>query len=223
MDSVGGKENSAADEYDFLMSTTDAELLKKAWRNEKAAPEVLNFDAELVLRSRKQIELMEEMVEEFKGEGVDPLIISLYQMDMDRTLFLLRSYLRTRLLKIEKYAFHVEKTKELMNQRLSGDELVFALRCAADLKHHLNTNVLSKLPDQYQSHLKQSVASDEDDMVPEPKLDGYVICRSKRFLGSFQLDDDGMEEPINIEPNDLYALPYRSIKPLVESGQIDLV
>lgn len=31
------------------------------------------------------------------------------------------------------------------------------------------------------------------------------------------------EEPIDIEADDLYALPYKSIKPLVESGQIDLV
>ncbi|KAK4344997.1 hypothetical protein RND71_035173 [Anisodus tanguticus] len=30
------------------------------------------------------------------------------------------------------------------------------------------------------------------------------------------------EEPLNIEANDLYTLPYKSIKPLVESGQIDL-
>lgn len=35
--------------------------------------------------------------------------------------------------------------------------------------------------------------------------------------------DDSGEEPVNIEANDLYALPYKSIKPLVESGQIDLV
>lgn len=34
---------------------------------------------------------------------------------------------------------------------------------------------------------------------------------------------DSGEEPIDIEADDLYALPYKAIKPLVESGQIDLV
>lgn len=34
---------------------------------------------------------------------------------------------------------------------------------------------------------------------------------------------DSGEEPIDIEADDLYALPYKSIKPLVESRQIDLV
>lgn len=25
--------------------------------------------------------------------------------------------------------------------------------------------------------------------VPEPQLDAYVVCRSKKYLGAFQLDD----------------------------------
>lgn len=32
------------------------------------------------------------------------------------------------------------------------------------MKQHLERSVLSKLPDRYNSHLKQSVISDEDDM-----------------------------------------------------------
>lgn len=42
----------------------------------------------------------EETVEEFMENGVDDLVVSLYQMDLDRTLFLLRSYLRIRLQKV---------------------------------------------------------------------------------------------------------------------------
>ncbi|GFQ06224.1 DNA replication complex gins protein sld5 [Phtheirospermum japonicum] len=230
MDSGTG-EGSAAD-YESLMSTTDAELLKSAWRNEKAAPEILKYDTDLVQRSRQQIQLMlalkllsfrfvvEEMVDEFSQNGVDPLTVSLYQMDLDRTMFLLRSYLRTRLLKIEKYVFHIQKTAEVWN-RLSEPEQKFAKRCGGDIKNHLEQSVLSKLPDQYQSHLRQSAASEDDDMVPEPQLDAYVVCRSKRYLGAFQLDDGGA--PVTIEADDLLALPYKSIKPLVESKQIDLV
>lgn len=37
------------------------------------------------------------------------------------------------------------------------------------------------------------------------------------------LEYDSGEDPVNIEADDLYALPYQSIKSLVESGQIDLV
>lgn len=38
----------------------EAELLKRAWRNEKAAPQILQFDADLVQRSRELIKLMVE-------------------------------------------------------------------------------------------------------------------------------------------------------------------
>ncbi|KAL6990094.1 hypothetical protein U1Q18_015842 [Sarracenia purpurea var. burkii] len=209
-------------DYESLISTTDAELLKRAWRIEKAAPEILQFEAALVQRSREQIQLMEETVEESMTSGIDPLTVSLYQMDLDRTLFLLRSYLRIRLQKIEKYMVHIHKTTELWN-RLSKQEQKFAKRCITDLEEHFEKSVLSKLPDRYKSSLKQSVISEDDDMVPEPQLDTYVICRTKRSLGALQLDNSGVEDPVDLDPDDLYAVRYNSIKSLVYSGQIDLV
>jgi GINS complex subunit 4 len=44
--------------------------------------------------------LQEETLDDFADSGVDDLVVSLYQMDLDRTLFLLRSYLRLRLQKV---------------------------------------------------------------------------------------------------------------------------
>ncbi|KAJ0633016.1 putative GINS complex subunit Sld5, GINS subunit, domain A protein [Helianthus annuus] len=156
-------ESEGTDDYETLISTTDADLLKRSWRNEKAAPEILQFQSSLVQRSREQIQLMEETVEELVANDEDPLTVSLYQMDIDRTLFLLRSYLRTRLQKIEKFMFHIQKTEDLW-ARLSRQEQKFAKQSIADLKTHLEQSVLSKLPDRYQSHLKQSVISEEADM-----------------------------------------------------------
>lgn len=54
----GAGERSLEDDYESLLSTTDAELLKQAWRNEKASPEILKFEAALIHRSRQQIQLM---------------------------------------------------------------------------------------------------------------------------------------------------------------------
>ncbi|XP_057470919.1 DNA replication complex GINS protein SLD5-like [Actinidia eriantha] len=214
---------STADDDESLKSTTDADLLKCAWRMEKAAPEILQIEADLVQRSREQIQLMEDTVEDFISNGVDPLIVSLSLMDLDRTMFLLRSYLRIRLQKIEKYMLHIHKTTELWN-RLSKQEQTFANRCIKDLEEHFDKSVLSKLPNRYKSSLKQSVISEEDDMVPEPQLDTFVICRTNRSLGApLQLDNSGVEDPVDLNPDDLYAVRYKAIKPLVYSGQINLV
>ncbi|XXG64597.1 hypothetical protein AAC387_Pa05g2503 [Persea americana] len=203
-----------------LAETTDVELLKRAWRNEKAAPEILTFQANLVQRSREQIQLLEETVEELSGNASDDLIISLYQMDLDRTLFLLRSYLRVRLQKIEKYMLHISKT--LLWNRLSEQEQKFAEKCTDIMEKHLQQSVLARLPYGYQSILKQSISSEEDDMVPEPQLDTFVFCKSKGSVGAFQLDDTG-DEIVDLVADDLYVLRYKSIKGLVEGGQIDLV
>lgn len=153
---------ASGDDYESLIATTDVELVKRAWRNEKAAPEILQFQASLVQRSREQIQLMEETVEEFAESGADPLTVSLYQMDLDRMQFLLRSYLRIRLQKIEKYIIHISKTE--LWDRLSDQEQKFAKRCTDDMEKHLNQSVLSRLPYGYQSILKQSISSEEDDM-----------------------------------------------------------
>ncbi|RYR26365.1 hypothetical protein Ahy_B02g060607 [Arachis hypogaea] len=259
------------DEYEALLSTTDVELLKRAWRSEKAAPEILRYDFDLVGRVTEQLQLMEETVEEKSTSGADPLSLSLYQMDLDRTLFLLRSYLRIRIQKIEKYMFHIRKSDELWNRLSKGEKdfasrkgslliyihmltdtmlvLVFesnkssCCRCIDDLKQHLEESVLSKLPENYQSVEKQSVISEEDDMVPEPRLDTFVLCRSKEYLSGIQLEDGPVDDRqfsypfmtfyfsllrkrsklFEMEPGVLYFICYKSIKPLVESGKIDLL
>lgn len=54
----------------------------------------------ILLTPIENVYLQEETVEDFVVSGVDPLTVSLYQMDLDRTQFLLRSYLRIRLQKV---------------------------------------------------------------------------------------------------------------------------
>ncbi|XP_062174514.1 DNA replication complex GINS protein SLD5 isoform X2 [Alnus glutinosa] len=167
------------DDYEALISTTDMELLKRAWRNEKAAPEILRFETALIQRIRGQIQLM-----------------------------------------IGKYMFHISNNPEVQN-RLSEQEKGFAKRCTEDMERHLEESVLSKLPDNYQAMLKQSIISEENDMVPEPQLDTFVVCKSRRFLGPFQLD--GSDELLEMKPDDLCIIHYKSIRERVQEGEIDLV
>lgn len=55
MDSAGGSASTTiADDWGQDVQT-DAELLRKAWRNEKTAPEILAFQTVLVERIKEQI------------------------------------------------------------------------------------------------------------------------------------------------------------------------
>ncbi|CAH2044680.1 unnamed protein product [Thlaspi arvense] len=209
-------------DFETLASTSDVELLKRAWRNEKAAPEILQYEGALVERAKGQIELVEENIEDYVNNGVDPLVVSLYQMDLDRTQFLLRSYLRVRLLKIEKFMFHNLKSEEA-ESRLSEQEKVFAKSCADDLAKHFEKCVLSKLPENYQSVLKQSLISEADDMVPQPHLDTFVVCRSNNFVSLNLYEEGESPETVEMERGDLYFIRYKIVKGAIESGKIDLI
>ncbi|KAJ6429610.1 hypothetical protein OIU84_021085 [Salix udensis] len=213
---------SVMDDYEMLISTTDVELLKRAWRNEKAAPEILQFESSLVQRIKEQIELAEQNEEIFEANNIEPLTVSLYQMDLDRTQFLLRSYLRVRLQKIEKYLFYVLKTDEYLN-RLSKQEQMFARRCTDDLGSHLDETVLAKLPDNYRSILKQSITSEEDDMVPAPRLDTFVICKANQYLSGLDFEPDYSMEITEMERDLLTFVCYKFVKKPLENGKIDLV
>ncbi|KAH9683878.1 DNA replication complex GINS protein SLD5 [Citrus sinensis] len=196
---IGDGSTAEMDDYETLMSTTDAELLKTAWRNEKAAPEILQFQAQLVKRAKEQIQLMEETVEEYEESGMDPLTVSLYQMDLDRAHFLLRSYLRVRLQKVATSSF---------------------VLCIDDMEKHLQETVLSKLPDNYQSVRRQSVISEEDDMVPEPQLDTFIACKARNRFVSLRLADS--ERPLEMERHDVSFVLYKVIEDKI-GADIDLV
>lgn len=208
-------QGSAAD------AISDVQLLRRAWRNEKAAPEILAHEKLLVDRVREQILLMEDTLSTFGGEVSDELMVSMYRMDVDRTTYLLRAYLRIRLLKLEMFAMHILRTEELWD-RLSEQEQEYAQRYIDSLQKHMENSVLNKLPFGYQSMLRQASSSEEDDMIPEPQLDTFVFCRSKGPIGSFQLDDKG-DESVDLMGDDLYILRYRPVKGLLETDRIELV
>ncbi|KAG6691932.1 hypothetical protein I3843_10G084500 [Carya illinoinensis] len=58
-------------------------------------------------------------------------------------------------------------------------------------------------------------------LLSEPHLDPFVVCKSRRFLGPFQLD--GSDELLEMKPDDLCIIHYKSIRERVQEGEIDLV
>ncbi|KAG6548523.1 hypothetical protein Mapa_010011 [Marchantia paleacea] len=213
---VGSFDEVGADEL-----RSDVDLLRRVWQNEKCAPEILPYEATLVERVREQIQLMEN-IEAFATEIKDDLMLSLYRMDVNRTLFLLRSYLRARLYKIEKFPIHIVDNAELWD-RLSEHEQEYTNKYCEILAKHFEQTVLIRLPDQYGSMLKQtSLASEENDMITQPQLNTFVFCRSRGAIGSFQLDDKG-DEAVDLMTDDLYILRYKPVRKLLVTDKIELI
>ncbi|XP_048369197.1 DNA replication complex GINS protein SLD5 [Sphaerodactylus townsendi] len=122
------QEGSDAGSEEVLL--TPAQLirsLEQAWMNEKFAPELLESKSEIVECVVEQLEHMEENLKRAKGGD---LKVGIHRMEVERIRYILSSYLRCRLRKIEKYFPHVlekEKTRaEGDPSILSPEEFAFA-------------------------------------------------------------------------------------------------
>ncbi|KAJ4730431.1 DNA replication complex GINS protein SLD5 [Rhynchospora pubera] len=209
------------------LKKTDVEAMREAWRREKAAPEMLEFEEELVRRLREQMQLQEDTIMAMEGDGdgddISTTSLQLQHMDLDRALFLLKSYLRLRLTKLQKHLFFYASLPH-SSSPLSPQELLFCHRCLHATSRHLHHSLLSLLPSHYQSLSRQSTSSDHDDMLHSHSahLDTFVFCKPTTDVGAFQLDDTG-DDIVDLVVDDLYVLRYNSIRALVQSRRIHLI
>eukprot|EP00954_Amorphochlora_amoebiformis_P000602 47765-Amorphochlora_amoeboformis.AAC.2 len=69
-------------------------------------------------------------------------------MEIERINFILKSYLRTRLWKMEKHIIHILSTADMV-ARLSPQEVDFCKKYADLIEKNFNTAFLRHLPEQY--------------------------------------------------------------------------
>lgn len=101
--------------------------LRTAWINERCAPELLPFE-EIAMESllasiQKQVDLIES---ERNTDADTNFEMTLVMTEIERAKFIIRSYLRTRLHKLEKYAAFIVRNQEQMD-KLSDDETRFVI------------------------------------------------------------------------------------------------
>nr|XP_034957925.1 DNA replication complex GINS protein SLD5-like isoform X2 [Zootoca vivipara] len=118
-----------------------------AWMNEMFSPELLESKSEVVDCVVEQLEHMEANLK--RAEKGD-LKVSIHRMEVERIRYILSSYLRCRLRKIEKYFPHVlekEKTRaEGESALLSPEEFAFAKEYMANIEAHLRNVALKHMP-----------------------------------------------------------------------------
>lgn len=197
----------------------DVDLMRKALLNEKGAPEILPYEALLVKHLKEAVERQQDLVEEMQRNVRLMMQALVYQMELDRVNYLVVEYLRTRLRKIEKYAFFLVKDENMMDL-LSAAEQKFVRRFADLQASHMRKLALSKMPT---VHQKLGDQNDQVNMIPEPNLDTFVLCRVQEDLGDVEVDPHNLSEPAHMQTGDLFAIRYRPIKDLVKNGSIALM
>ncbi|KAG0226467.1 hypothetical protein B0O80DRAFT_498689 [Mortierella sp. GBAus27b] len=194
--------------------------LTQAWINERAAPDVLQYEQAsvdgLVHKIEEQMGIIDELD---SGDDTSMIISILYQTELERVKFVLRSYLRTRLSKIEKYCEFI-LTDPSSKRRLSRGEIMYAENYSRATRQHFQSSFLASLPPSLQGQ-DDAVFDRKLSMVSQPKLDEAVFCRIVEDIGDFQVEDDEM--PIVLEAGQIYIFRYRTVRTLLLRGQIELI
>ncbi|KAL6867861.1 hypothetical protein J3F83DRAFT_738326 [Trichoderma novae-zelandiae] len=203
------------------LETRDLQALTRLWVAERSAPELLDWPADGLFervnaRIKSQIERIEDMTGDMDPKTNFALIV--IQTELERYKFLVRSYLRTRIAKIDKHTLHYLSTEDL-RQRLSPTELAYATRHQALLHNHYLSSFLSSFPQRLQN-LNDTAGNVS--MIDAPDLDTAVFVRLLRDKDVFGRGTD-VDTILPAANGDVLILRWSSAKGLVEDGDAELV
>ncbi|KAJ2965315.1 hypothetical protein NQ176_g10674 [Zarea fungicola] len=201
--------------------TRDLQALTRRWVAERSAPELLDWPSDgLFERVNDQIKAQIEKIEDMTGD-MDPktnFALIVIQTELERYKFLVRSYLRARIAKIDKHTLHYLSTEDLRG-RLSSTELAYATRHQALLHNHYLSSFLSSFPDKLQN-LNDTAGNIS--MVDSPDLDTAVFIR---MLRDKDVHGRGTDADVTLPASngDILILRWSSARQLVLDMDAELV
>ncbi|KAG5881560.1 hypothetical protein JTB14_033065 [Gonioctena quinquepunctata] len=213
--------NIFSDDEEDQIQLTPAEvieLMEECWSNEKFAPEILPHKFEIVECLLDQITSMEENIERLSTSDFRK---SIHQLEVDRIRFLVSSYLRTRLEKIENYVQHILKEEAKRAER--GEQLYLSeqeMRFAKDFSHGLQEyfdNVMKFYP---------GLPSENwSNQIIEPNINSFVFLKSKKDIEGVVIDDgnDGDNDLVDFNTGSRMIISYNSVANLVKNGEVHLI
>ena len=204
------------------------ETLKRAWNDEKNAPILLKFKStevasfQTLLASReREIEALENCANE-SGDGNEMLLSAIGREELNRAKYVLRSYLRTRIKKIQQFPVHVLQRER---EAVSGKELAFTEELVKAYEEHAKS-VLANFPlPEYQSAFMEFGDDKNEDeeltMVSHPnEANKMVFIRILEDVGIFKFDDGTDEgDGFDLKKGMILFCKFEQFKGLLESSE----
>lgn len=137
-----------------------------------------------------------------------------HSMELERIRFVIASYLRCRLRKIEDFTQHIlseEESRTMDKKRLSAAELKFAKDYFESVENHFQQLILRHLPPNQ---------DDANRRIIRPNLMSNVFCRVVKDSGTIVNTND---EEVELSENSVHMLPYQLINDLVAKGDVQLL
>ncbi|EME45755.1 hypothetical protein DOTSEDRAFT_71442 [Dothistroma septosporum NZE10] len=199
----------------------DLQALTRAWINERSCPELLPYPTDLIQRCTDAVKRQIDVIEDKTG-AMDPasnFTLVILQTELERIKFVIRSYLRARIAKIDRHPIHYHQlalTADPDSPILSSLESQYLTAHQALLSSHYSASFLSLFPKGLQ---KLDDTGGGISMIDKPDEDTAVFCRVLRDSYVERLVD----EDIELKRGDIYILRWSHIKEQVRNGDVELI
>lgn len=189
------------------------EILEKSWMNEKFAPEILPHQSDLMDLMLGQISHMEENMGRLDKNDFRSIA---HRMELERIRYIVASYLRCRLAKIETYTQLIlkeEEGRDADSKYLSEEETKFANEYLQMTESHFNQIVLRHIPESFHDEPKKRMV--------KPNLMGHVFVRAVESVGAVVVNED--DEEVELKQGSQHIVPYRLVSDLLLKKKVDLI
>ncbi|KAE9399290.1 GINS complex, Sld5 component [Gymnopus androsaceus JB14] len=200
---------------------TPLSQLCRYWLNERHAPDILPAQEELLSSLLDHIRRQSEAVQLLRGEPSaseeEHIRIMLVQMEVERVKFIVRSYVRTRLFKIEKFARFI-MTDATIQTRITTAERAHASRHAHLTDRHFHNSVLQSLPET-QSHLDDAPVF-VPPMITKPDENRPVFVHALNDCAPIRFHED---LTLEMKRGHISLMPFSFIQSLLAKGDVELI
>ncbi|XP_014219758.1 DNA replication complex GINS protein SLD5 [Copidosoma floridanum] len=215
-DNINTESHLPESEDDALTSEEVMRELENAWLNEKFAPELLPHQGDLIPLMLQQISHMESNLQNAtKGD----MRINIHTMEISRIRFIISSYLRKRLEKIEEYAaFLLEADSKRSPEEafMTPTESRFAKEYVENVKKLFYTLALQHMPSRFQDF-------DEAKMSSKPNMNKHVFVRANKKIEGIMIPGSINEDEVDFEEGSQHIIKYSAVADLVKSGAVQLI
>ena len=192
--------------------------MEEIWLNEKFSPELLPHRIEIVDCVLDQVQQMEENVSRLKKNDFRVVI---HRMELDRLQYVVASYLRTRVDKIELFAKKIlqdDSKRDPDKKYLSPAEYKFATEYSSHMESHFQLLAMNHMPTHVQTMEKSK-------MMVLPNTSSYVFLRAKRNISGIIVEGDSetQEEEVDLDENSQHIMQYKSIANYLDTGDVRLI
>ena len=204
--------------------------LVNIWRNEKLSQTLLPYEENTI---NDVISLIEKKEKEIKEQKLDKNVKYYIEIDIQRIKFIIKDYLRIRLMKIEKYLLFLLKNNKI--DILSQNEIKFAAELM-DVKatyflqglKKMNSLVNNFYPftDKNKSRVEKMQTISEA-MIVKPSESEFVIVQNISNntidINIKEINDEYQGEFLSIYSGEKCLVPFKLIEPYLKSKQVKII